>query len=38
MREAGLAYRAEQACVHWIKRFIHFHKLRHPREVGIAEV
>ncbi|WP_226703200.1 integron integrase [Microbulbifer elongatus] len=38
MREAGLAYRTEQTYVHWIKRFIHFHKLRHPREIGIAEV
>ncbi|WP_444903085.1 integron integrase [Microbulbifer sp. CnH-101-E] len=38
IREAGLAYRTEQTYVHWIKRFIHFHKLRHPREIGIAEV
>ncbi|WP_444885929.1 site-specific integrase [Microbulbifer sp. PSTR4-B] len=38
MREAGLAYRTEQTYVHWKKRFLHFHKLRHPREVGIAEV
>ncbi|WP_323846979.1 integron integrase [Microbulbifer magnicolonia] len=38
IRESGLAYRTEQTYVLWIKRFIHFHKLRHPREIGIAEV
>ncbi|WP_444928212.1 site-specific integrase [Microbulbifer sp. TRSA002] len=38
MCEVGLAYRAEQAYVHWIKHFIHFFKLRHPREVVIADV
>ncbi|MCA0895073.1 integron integrase [Microbulbifer agarilyticus] len=38
IREAGLAYRTEQTYVHWIKRFIHFHKLRHPKELGVVEV
>lgn len=38
IRESGLAYRTEQTYVHWIKRFIHFHKLRHPREMGLVEV
>ncbi|WP_444921342.1 site-specific integrase [Microbulbifer sp. CnH-101-G] len=28
----------EQTYVHWLKRFIHFHKLRPPREVGVAKV
>jgi hypothetical protein len=32
------SYRTEQAYVHWIKRFIHFHGLRHSRELGQAEV
>lgn len=38
IRAAGLAYRTEQTYVHWIKRFLHFHKLRHPREMGVVEV
>ncbi|WP_346839365.1 integron integrase [Microbulbifer sp. SAOS-129_SWC] len=38
IRAAGLAYRTEQTYAHWIKRFIHFHKLRHPRELGVVEV
>ena len=37
MREAGLAYRTEQTYTHWIKRFIHFHKLRHPKDMGAVE-
>ncbi|MFA0811034.1 phage integrase N-terminal SAM-like domain-containing protein [Microbulbifer epialgicus] len=38
MREADLTYRTEQTYVHWIKLIIHFHKLRHAREVGIAKI
>lgn len=38
MRESGLAYRTEQTYTHWIKRFIHFHKLRHPKELGALDV
>ena len=38
MRNQGLAYRTEQTYIHWIKRFIHFYKLRHPEEMGIAEI
>lgn len=38
MREAGLAYRTEQAYIHWIKRFIHFHRLRHPKDMGAQEI
>ena len=30
--------RTEQAYVSWIKRFIHFHGLRHPSELGQEEV
>ena len=30
--------RTEQAYLHWIRRFIRFHGLRHPRELGRAEV
>ena len=38
MRNEGLAYRTEQTYVHWIKRFIHFYKLRHPEEMGVVEI
>ena len=30
--------RTEQSYTHWIKRFIHFHGLRHPAEMGGEEV
>jgi hypothetical protein len=30
--------RTEQAYVHWIRRFIFFHKLRHPADMGNAEI
>ena len=30
--------RTEETYVHWIRRFIHFHARRHPREMGAAEV
>jgi len=30
--------RTEQAYVHWCKAFIHFHGLRHPRDLGAADV
>ena len=28
----------EKTYIHWIKAFIHFHNLRHPRDMGAAEV
>lgn len=30
--------RTEDAYVYWVKRFVHFCGLRHPRECGAAEV
>ena len=30
--------RTEQSYVHWVRRFAHFHGLRHPGEMGGAEV
>jgi integron integrase len=30
--------RTEQAYVHWIRRYIFFHNLRHPAELGNAEI
>jgi len=28
----------EKIYVHWIKKFIHFHNKRHPKEMGITEI
>jgi hypothetical protein len=30
--------RTEEAYVGWIRRFIHFHNVRHPDEMGSVEV
>ena len=30
--------RTEEAYVHWVRRFIRFHGLRHPRELGRQEI
>ena len=30
--------RTEDAYLHWIRRFIRFHGVGHPREMGVAEV
>jgi integron integrase len=30
--------KTEQAYLHWIKRFIHFHHTRHPRDMGEEEI
>lgn len=38
MRSKHLAYRTEQTYCHWILRFIRFHNLKHPRDMGAAEV
>jgi integron integrase len=32
------SYQTEKTYVHWIKRFIFFHHMRHPREMGKEEV
>ncbi|WP_347242856.1 integron integrase [Thermogutta sp.] len=32
------SHRTEQAYIHWIKRFIVFHKVRHPAEMGEPEI
>jgi integron integrase len=38
MRTRHLALRTEQAYVQWLRRFIAFHRRKHPREVGAAGV
>lgn len=32
------SFRTEKAYVHWIRRFVQFHKRRHPRELGKVEI
>jgi integron integrase len=38
IRYAHYSLRTEQAYVNWVRRFVKFHGLRHPRELGGAEV
>ena len=38
MRVSHYALSTERTYCHWIKRYIHFHGLRHPAEMGSAEV
>ena len=38
IRYLHYSIRTEQAYVHWIRAFIRFHKLRHPAEMGGAEM
>ena len=38
MRARGLAYTTEKTYIHWIRSFIRFHRMRHPQEMGPAEV
>jgi site-specific recombinase XerD len=38
MRTRHFAYRTERAYLNWIRRYVKFHKRRHPREMGAAEI
>lgn len=38
IRRQGLAIRTEEAYVGWYKRFVKFHKMRHPKEMGKKEI
>lgn len=38
LRIKHYSIRTEQAYVQWIRRYIRFHKMRHPRELGAAEL
>ncbi|MBN8479126.1 MAG: integron integrase [Burkholderiales bacterium] len=38
IRYRHYSYRTEQAYVEWVRRFVRFHSLRHPREMGGDEV
>jgi len=38
IRLRGMSYQTEKAYTDWIKRFIIFHKKRHPKEMGAPEI
>ncbi|MBM4197874.1 MAG: integron integrase [Gammaproteobacteria bacterium] len=38
MRTRHMALRTEQAYMQWIRRYISFHRRRHPRDMGASEV
>lgn len=38
LRARHYSRRTEQAYCHWIRRYVHFHQLRHPSELGEAEI
>jgi site-specific recombinase XerD len=38
IRVKQYSYKTEKAYLNWTKRFIRFHKLRHPNEMGKAEI
>ncbi|TOJ86526.1 integrase [Vibrio parahaemolyticus] len=38
MRMHGYSLKTEKAYLYWIKYFIRFHKLRHPRDTEANEV
>jgi integron integrase len=38
IRARHLSYRTETTYLYWIRRFIRFHKMRHPREMASPEI
>ncbi|MGS2724223.1 integron integrase [Porticoccus sp. GXU_MW_L64] len=38
IRRRGLSLQTERTYLHWAKYYINFHKKRHPRDMGAAEV
>nr|MDP2190388.1 phage integrase N-terminal SAM-like domain-containing protein [Rhodoferax sp.] len=30
--------RTEETYVYWVKKFVHFHELKHPRDMGQVEI
>jgi hypothetical protein len=38
LRIKHYSYRTEQTYVDWIKRYIIFHKKRHPKDMGAPEI
>lgn len=38
IRKSGLSYRTEQTYIHWIKRYILFHKKQHPKTLSAVDI
>jgi integron integrase len=38
IRARHMSYRTEEAYVHWVKRYVLFHRKRHPAEMGAPEI
>jgi len=38
IRARHMSYRTEKTCLQWIRRYIRYHKRRHPREMGGPDV
>ncbi len=38
IRRKHYSYQTEKTYLQWIKRFIAFHNMRHPREMGAVEI
>lgn len=38
MRVRHYSYQTEKTYIHWIKQYIYFHKIMHPKDLGAAEV
>lgn len=38
IRARHLSYRTEKTYLYWIRRFIRFHKMRHPRQMAAREI
>ena len=38
IRTRHLAFRTEKTYLYWIRHFLWFHELKHPRELGAEEV
>ena len=38
LRTSRYSYRTEQAYCHWIKRYLAYHGMRHPEDMGEAEI
>ena len=38
MRDKGYAYQTEKTYVHWVQRYIRFHRRRHPRQMGADNI
>ena len=37
-RDKGYSYQTEKTYIHWIKRFIRFHRNQHPESLGAAHI